>query len=233
MSNNNLKKTIVFTNLENKNIIENYLNLNYIVNNQTASGAIESFMLNSILPTNEDAKYWAKRLLLDSSKIGKILSDIYSFLAAGIDWKSGAKTNTQLVMYTLSQLKFNFNDNVEKESYYFFKCYDSIIQIFENHLDNLNNTPLEERNENHTLEMYEIEKRIHGLKETRNSKEFFYASDFTYYIVSTLIKHWDLVSNYTMTFRFLSCLSRIQYFSTSPGRVLELLEILKDISKNW
>lgn len=233
MSNNALKKTILYSNIENKQIIENYLNYNYIVNNQTASGTIESFILDSILPTNIDAKLWMRDLFLDPSSMGKIMSYIYSYLAGGIMGQSRHSINLDLIKFNRSCLIYGFNDNTEKESHYFFSCYDSIIQIFENHYNQIKNTPYEERIPDYTHVIYELESRIHGLKETRNNKEFFYATDFTHYIISTLIDHWELVSTNTMTFRFLSSLSKIQQWNCSPERILELNNIIKNISKDW
>lgn len=233
MSNNQLKKTILYTSPENKQIIENFLNFNYIVNNQTASGTIEAFILDSILPSNVDARIWMRELFYDTSRMGKIMSYIYSYLAGGIMGQSRHSINLDLIKFSRSCLIYGFNDNIDKESHYFFSCYDSIIQLFENHYNQIINTPYEDRISDYTHVTYNLENRIHGLKETRNSKEFFYATDFTHYILSTLIKHWDLVSSNTMTFRFLSSLARIQCWNPSPERVLELNSILKNITKDW
>lgn len=83
MSLNSLKKTVVFSSLEGKNLIDALLSDAANATGRTLSAALEYHLLHeSLLPQNETAAAWIILLYQQHKSIGNVISDLAAYLAA-------------------------------------------------------------------------------------------------------------------------------------------------------
>lgn len=83
MSLNALKKTIVFSSLEGKNLIDAMLNDAATANGRTLSAALEYHLLyEPLLPSNQTASAWIILMYQKDKSIGDIIADCASYLSA-------------------------------------------------------------------------------------------------------------------------------------------------------
>lgn len=83
MSLNGLKKTVVFSSLEGKNLIDALLSDAANATGRTLSAALEYHLLHdSLLPQNETAAAWIIMLYRQEKSIGNVISDLAAYLAA-------------------------------------------------------------------------------------------------------------------------------------------------------
>lgn len=81
-----VKKLISFNNYR---IIDALVKDEASIENRSESAIIEKHLLDSFLPQEKNARFWAEELLYDDHfGIGSTLEACFSFLSAGINWKS-------------------------------------------------------------------------------------------------------------------------------------------------
>ena len=86
MSNNALKKTIVFSSVEGKKLIDAIIDDTAAATGMTVSAALEHELLyNALLPKNRDAMLRAEDMYSGRSTVGDCISGLSMYLAAGIN----------------------------------------------------------------------------------------------------------------------------------------------------
>lgn len=99
MSLNALKKTIVFSSLEGKKLIDAMLNDAATANRRTLSAALEYHLLyEPLLPANQTASAWIILMYQQEKSIGNVISDCAAYLAA-VDKNRNIETFRAIVQY--------------------------------------------------------------------------------------------------------------------------------------
>lgn len=228
---NELKVSMCYSSKEAKNLCESFLADEAEVYNRSLSAMREEHILRDILPQDKKASYWFQQLYNGNATVGDVMENVFGYLAAGIGWKASQTEGTrQLVEYAYSELQKMTGgiEKYERESAYFFSCLDSLKSKLEYESDSIEDMTTKY----HIREtVRQLSSFIDEMKD--NPDEFFYAKDFTSYVYMTILNFWDLLGNYTYTFRMLSCIASIQKWNnTAIGRI-KLREVLIDATADW
>lgn len=227
---NELKVSMCYSSKEAKNLCESFLADESEVYNRSLSAMREEHILSAILPQDKNASYWFQQLYNGNATIGDVMSSVFSYLAAGINWKASQTEGTrQLVEYAYSELlKTGGIEKYEREATYLSSCLDSL----KSRLEYESNSIEDMTTKYHIREtVRQLSSFIDEMKD--DPDEFFYAKDFTSYVYMTILNFWDLLGNYTYTFRLLSCIASIQKWDNTAAGRLKLRETLVEATTNW
>lgn len=222
--NPNKEKKVLF-NFIKANLIDRLLKDKAEVERRNKSSIAEQIILDSLLPANKDARdIVVNYLYSDDNPIGNTLSAIFSYNAAGTDWKSKNDNLLPLVQFAQRQLVFSsipLNGD-EPDIYHCVSQIDTIITIL--------NKLAEEKKELASSILHDSEFASTLLKDLKERPEQVNLSNF--YLI--LINNWEYLKDSTFTYRLLRDLTILEkgWRDYSDVRV-ELLQILKDISTEW
>ena len=229
MSDNKTKKILIFSNLRNKKIIDKYVDCYVQTNsNATVSGTMESILLDSILPSDNETRNWISELFCDNRDIQWVVKTALNQLLSYSDTSIYNLTDAlPLIRFINSELlsykSFDVFDSESEtnETIYFFTNLKYIIQTLESY-----------NNESNGYEG--LENSILGLSNLMQCQEsFFNSTDFSQYVVQTIIKHWNILNSVSFIYSFLASLTRIINWGNSPERILEINDIIKKIEHVW
>ena len=220
-----------------KDIIEGFIRDESEVLQQALSVRREQNLLSIILPKDRNAQYWVEMLYTMKKKnefefgLGDVMNAVFCYLAAGIDFKAAQQHDTKLIVeYALDELQRMTGgiNKVPQEYHYFSSSLDSI----------LNKLETEEKKNGNLMETVEIREEIKHLKEFQqdlknNPDDFFYAKDFTAHIYMAILNFWDILGDYTYTFRLLACIARMQKWRNDAEGRLTLRNMLIRATENW
>jgi hypothetical protein len=102
--------------------------------NRSESAIIENHLLNSFLPEERNARFWAENILYcEDNAIGQTLNAIFGSNAAGINWNSVHDNLLPLVKFAHKEgcLCNTVPTGKEEELYHFRSQLDSVIQKLE------------------------------------------------------------------------------------------------------
>lgn len=226
-----LKVSMCYSSRESKNISEGFLADEADVYNRSLSALREEHILSDILPHDPNAKYWFQQLYNGNATIGDVMRNVFSYLAAGIDWKSSQTEGTrQLVEYAYSELQKMTGgiEHYERESAYFFSCLDSLAY-------KLNCESESVKDMTATYHIHETARQLRSFIDEMKDKpdEFFYAKDFTSYVYMAILNFWEILGDYTYTFRLLSCIANIQKWDNTAAGRIELRRVLISATALW
>ncbi len=105
MAENNLKKTLLFSSLEKKELVDNIVSDESNSIGRKISAIIELTVMDELLTKNDQIRFWILNLY-NGDTSGKILSSVFEYNSSGINWKSqglplGNQTSQLLALYYL------------------------------------------------------------------------------------------------------------------------------------
>lgn len=194
---------------------------------RSSSYIIENILMDGLLPKNEEAKVIIRCNLYPDNEQGgvqKTLDAVFSENSAGTNWGSrhnnfkplveyciyyGSSTatikgNENLVPYLLSQLK-SIVDRIEN-------CRDACIETYDREMYS---------------NLLELAKLM--LKDAEEKqKEIVFRNHF-----QLVYDCWDMLNDWSITYRYLACLSRMCDFQENTIARNKLYDIISEISEEW
>ena len=207
------------------NLIDNLLKDKAEIEHRSKSSVAEQIILDSFLPENSTARDIVSTYLYsDDNPIGNTLAAIFSYNAAGINWKSVNDNLLPLVQFAKKQLIYGSTalNGDEPEIYHCISQIETIIDMLKD--------LAEEKPELKNAILHEVEYTTILLKcfrETPNNVKL-----ISFYQI--LLNNWEYFKSSTITYRLLMDLTRLEkaWRNYADTRV-ELLQIINDISKEW
>ena len=234
MAEKKIQKTFYYSSKTAKSIIEGLLDDEAEVTNRSSSYLIEQHILRDFLPENETVSIWIQRLYAKDEKekpvsnIQDTMVSIFSYMAAGVDGKSKNEGGKPLVEYAYKNkcMYQNQTDDYDKtELPYYRSQLGYVIERIEMFQKAIVDETIEEAERKTKLEFDIRElKRIHDEDEiTDDSLSFVYMM---------LIDNWDMLFNWTYTYRLLTGLARIQTWEDSAETRMNLVKVLNEFATN-
>ena len=222
MSENNLKKTLLFSSLEKKELVDNIVSDESNSIGRKISAIIELTVMDELLTKNNQIRFWITELYKGCTS-GEILSSIFDYNSAGFNWKSRGLPLLPLIEFAIDEQKFMEKYEVDKEPItHLIKCLNSIHEIF----DSLNKD-----DEQHSLKYTEALDAINCfIEQLSDENEKIHFAPF-YRFFKT---HWNDLKDSMYTFEALSDLASMQkgWRNTSESRYT-LTKCLRDLADNW
>ena len=222
MAENNLKKTLLFSSLEKKELVDNIVSDESNSIGRKISAIIELTVMDELLTKNNQIRFWITELYKGCTS-GEILSSIFDYNSAGFNWKSRGLPLLPLIEFAIDEQKFMEKYEVDKEPItHLIKCLNSIHEIF----DSLNKD-----DEQHSLKYTEALDAINCfIEQLSDEKEKIHSAPF-YRFFKT---HWNDLKDSMYTFEALSDLASMQkgWRNTSESRYT-LTKCLRDLADNW
>lgn len=225
MARNKTQKITV--SFENPELIKRLVGDTAMLENKSASAIIERTVLQSLLPKNNEAKAIVTNFLYsENGGIGKTLAAEFENNASGTNWDAVHDNLLPLVHFAKTQ-EFFCNTTLtgkEKELYHMASQVQFII-------DKLNQ--ISEETDDLTKQSYYKREAIFGshlLEELKEEPGFSRLINF----YQLLLNNWDHLKNWTITYRLLSDLAKIEKgWRDTPETRMELLQIIKNVSSEW
>ena len=222
MAENNLKKTLLFSSLEKKELVDNIVSDESNSIGRKISAIIELTVMDELLTKNNQIRFWITELYKGCTS-GEILSSIFDYNSAGFNWKSRGLPLLPLIEFAIDEQKFMEKYEVDKEPItHLIKCLNSIHEIF----DSLNKD-----DEQHSLKYTEALDSIKCfIEQLSDENEKIHFAPF-YRFFKT---HWNDLKDSMYTFEALSDLASMQkgWRNTSESRYT-LTKCLRDLADNW
>ena len=222
MAENNLKKTLLFSSLEKKELVDNIVSDESNSIGRKISAIIELTVMDELLTKNNQIRFWITELYKGCAS-GEILSSIFDYNSAGFNWKSRGLPLLPLIEFAIDEQKFMEKYEVDKEPItHLIKCLNSIHEIF----DSLNKD-----DEQHSLKYTEALDAINCfIEQLSDENEKIHFAPF-YRFFKT---HWNDLKDSMYTFEALSDLASMQkgWRNTSESRYT-LTKCLRDLADNW
>ena len=222
MAENNLKKTLLFSSLEKKELVDNIVSDESNSIGRKISAIIELTVMDELLTKNDQIRFWITKLYKGCTS-GEILSSIFDYNSAGFSWKSRGLPVLPLIEFAIDEQKFMEKYEVDKEPItHLIKCLNSIHEIF----DSLNKD-----DEQHSLKYTEALDAINCFIEQLSDENEKIHFDSFYRFFKT---HWNDLKDSMYTFEALSDLASMQkgWRNTSESRYT-LTKCLRDLADNW
>lgn len=234
MAEKRIQKVFYYSNKIAKAIIEGLLDDEAEVTNRSTSYLIEQHILRDFLPENETVSKWIQMLYAKDEK-DKPVSDlqdtmiaVFSYMAAGVDGKAKNENGKTLVDFSyknkcLYQHQSN-NYNTSELPYYHSQLGYVIERIEMLQKAIVDETAEEaERKAKLDFDIREL-KRIHDEDEiTDDSLSFVYMM---------ILENWDMLFNWTYTYRLLTVMARIQKWEDTAETRMSLVRLLNDFANN-
>ena len=222
MAENNLKKTLLFSSLEKKELVDNIVSDESNSIGRKISAIIELTVMDELLTKNNQIRFWITELYKGCTS-GEILSSIFDYNSAGFNWKSRGLPLLPLIEFAIDEQKFMEKYEVDKEPItHLIKCLNSIHEIF----DSLNKD-----DEQHTLKYTEALDTINCFIERLNeeNEKIHFAPFYRFFRT-----YWNDLKDSMYTFEALSDLASMQkgWRNTSESRY-NLTKCLRDLADNW
>lgn len=209
-----------------KKFVETRIDDIAIETQRSSSYIIENLLLDGMLPENEEAKYIIRQNLYPDNEKGgikKTLDALFSSNASGINWKSKYNNFKPVVEYCLlyCDAKSHYEDNSSLD--YFISQLKAIVSRIENCVY----ACIESYDKNMYSSYLEFAELI--LKKAKESpQEIMYRECFDLINVC-----WDMLYDWSITFRFLACVTSMCEFEENSCARNKLYSIISDISKKW
>lgn len=210
-----------------KKFIESRIEDVAVKTQRSSSFIIESILLDGLLPKNDDAKSIIRNNLYADDEQGgvqKTLDAVFSYNAAGVNWKSRHSNFKPLVEYCIN-----------------FSCATSKCKGKEGHLHYLLSQlrDIVDRIENCTYACIETyDRKMYSsqlemaklLLKTAEEKpqEIIFRNHFL-----LVFDCWDMLDDWSITYRYLGCLSVMCEFQENTIARNNLYDIISEISEKW
>lgn len=199
MAENNLKKTLLFSSLEKKELVDNIVSDESNSIGRKISAIIELKVMDELLTKNDQIRFWITKLYKGCTS-GEILSSIFDYNSAGFSWKSRGLPVLPLIEFAIDEQKFIDKDEFDNDSVTS-NLIDYLIQLKNNFMVSSNNErdpDAKYKNGLETLEFF-IDVLNNGNNEIRFVMIYRFFKDY-----------WDILKDSAYTFKALSELVSIQ-----------------------
>lgn len=234
MAEKRIQKVFYFSSKVAKSIIEGLLEDEAEVTNRSSSYLIEQHILRDFLPENETVSVWIQRLYAKDEKdkpIGSLqdtMVSVFSYMAAGVDSKAKDDTGKILVEYAYKNkyLYQNQSKDYDKtELPYYHNQLGYVIERIEMMQKGIIGETSEEAERKAKLDF-----DIRELNRICEEDEI--TDDSLSFIYMIIIDNWDMLFNWTYTYRLLTGMARIQTWEDSAETRMNLVKLLNDFAKN-
>lgn len=210
-----------------KKFVENRLDDLSVKTNHSTSYMIETLLLNELLPKNEEARSIIQNNLYPESSqngVKKTLDSIFSINAAGTGWNSKHNNLKPLIEYCIYYGN-SYLTTKPDEAYlqYFLNQLQSVVD----RIENCANSCIEILDRKMYLSQLELAKTL--LENAKKYPEEIIARNYYQLIYDC----WDMLNDWSITYRFLSCLTSLCDFQDSPLARNKLYDIISKISEEW
>ena len=224
MALSNLKKNLLFSCVENKELIDTMVDDESTCTRKKPSAILELRLLNSFLTENDQIRFWIVNLYRGCTS-GEILASIFDYNSAGVNWKSCDLPILPFVEFAIFEQKYIKDYVVNREPIpHLLNCLDSIKRKLETMKED--NLDIESKIKyREALEI--IDYFITQLNDENEKIQF-----ITYY--RFFKKYWDDLKGSTHTFRALCDLATMQkgWRNESESRYA-LTKCLHYLADNW
>lgn len=222
-----IQKVFYYSNEYVKKFIESRIDDMTIITKRSSSFIIENLLLDGLLPQNEDAKSIIRTNLYPDNEQGSVqetLDAVFSYNAAGINWKSKYSNFKPLVEYCI-----NFSSatstckGTEGHRHYLISQLTDIVDRIENCTYSCIE-PYERKMYSSQLERAKI--LLNTTKE--KPEELIFRNHF-----QLVYDCWDMLDDWSITYRYLCCLAVMCNFQENPTTRNYLYDLISEISKEW
>lgn len=227
MANKKIQKMFYYSSEYTKKFIETRIEDLVNKTQRSSSFIIENILMDGLLPKNEESKTIIRYNLYPDNEQGgvqKTLDAIFSENSSGVDWNSKHNNLKPLVEYCIyySNAIKTVKDS-ENLVPYLLSQLKSIIKCIEDCRDACIET--------YARQMYSLQLEIADLllKDTENNpKEIMFRNHY-----QLVFDCWDILNNWSITYRYLSCLTRMCDFQENAFARNKLYDIISEISEEW
>lgn len=199
MAENNLKKTLLFSSLEKKELVDNIVSDESNSIGRKISAIIELTVMDELLTKNNQIRFWITELYKGCTS-GEILSSIFDYNSAGFNWKSRGLPLLPLIEFAIDEQKFIDKDEFDKDSITS-NLIDYLIQLKNNFMENSNDERDSDVKYKKCLEALEF--FIDVLKKGDQKIPFVMIYRF-------FKDYWDILKDSAYSFKVLSDLASMQ-----------------------
>lgn len=231
MSLNNLKKTIVFSSPQGKNLIEAMIEDEAPVTGRTLSATLEFHLLHdALLPSNPTAAALVVELYSHKTSVGFPIAEITSYLAAGIDnyakYSNAYDAIIQYCKFWMSDINAHFPDLYSVS--YLRTQVNSIIDVMLQASTTTDNIYVKLDLEREAARMKTI---IDDAFQKSATPQASIEIDALYFLETLSI--FPQLKSFGRTYRLLSWLAKHITWKTTPKSRYELVQLFKEISREW
>lgn len=222
-----LKTSLMFKNESQKNIIMNCLEYIKVRTGNSYSESILNILEEKLLPENNNAKVIAEQLYKKDKNLLDALAQVFELYSDGTNFK--ARWNNGLVVinflsHIINDTSYPETDKSDKMSFY--SNYNNVLNVIKQTYD-------DSKDDKKNVTESPIKLGEFYINEAKEEPQFFKSIN----IVSFIKDNWDKVGNNTYTYRMLAALCRTLSNDENAARVdcyvLEFVDVLKNISKEW
>ena len=199
MSSSELKKNLLFSSIENKELIDAMVDDESTCTRKKPSAILELRLFDSFLTKNDQIRFWILNLYQGDTS-GKILSLVFDYNSAGVKWKSLGLPLLPLIEFAIDEQKFIDKDEFDKDSNTS-NLIDYLIQLKNILMENSNNERDSDVKCKKGLECLEF--FIDVLKKGNQKLRFVMIYRF-------FKDYWDILKDSAYTFKVLSDLASMQ-----------------------
>lgn len=228
----------------NSMVLEQALSDTAAVRECTVSDVIEDILIDNLIPADPHAAHYVTKVLFgkrfdfagNTKKYGirEALDEIFAAEAAGVLGQARHANNQPLVQYAKSILaenravvKRSFFDNTckgDNPSYHMLDSWDSVCNKLEAEV---------ERRKSEGLGVFDYQQAADYARaieqSLRNDPSFSLATAF-----DCVLENWEIVGNYTYTFRFLSsAIASSVDWTDSPEERFEFAAVCQKVMSGW
>ena len=114
MSLNSLKKQLLFSSVENKELVDEMVDDESKSLRKKPSAILELMVLDGLLTKNDQIKFWIVNLYRGCSS-GVILSSVFDYNSAGVNWKSCNLPLLPFIEFAINEQKFIIDYKVDSQ----------------------------------------------------------------------------------------------------------------------
>ncbi len=199
MVSSELKKNLLFSCVENKELIDAMVGDESKSMRKKPSAILELRLFDSFLTQNEQIRFWILNLYQGKSS-GDTLSSVFNYNAAGVKWKSLGLPLLPLIEFAIDEQKFIDKDEFDKDSITS-NLIDYLIQLKNNFMENSNDERDSDVKYKKCLEALEF--FIDVLKKGDQKIPFVMIYRF-------FKDYWDILKDSAYSFKVLSDLASMQ-----------------------
>lgn len=223
-----IQKLFYYSNEVTKSFIESRIEDIAIRTQRSSSYIIEDILLKSLLPSNQEiADIITAYLYTDSVNDGirGTIDAILSLNAAGLGWKSKHKNLKPLVEYCLL---FSKNNYVPIPPIDYMRYISAQLKDILDHMNNAITGCIELYDRKMYQSQYKLATQLYNDLNHCQSNNL---PSRAYY--QLIIDNFDILSNLSVTYRFLGSIVRLDSFQDTANARNKLFDVLNEISATW
>jgi hypothetical protein len=227
MTTKKMQKMFYYSSETIKKLIESRIEDISVKTQRSSSFIIENLLLDGLLPKNEEAKSIIRCNLYPDDEQGgvkKTLDAIFSANAEGINWQAKHDNFKPLVEFCTYYCNADpiCNGN-EGHLHYLLSQLQDIVDSIENCRD----ACIEPLDRKMYSSQCRMAKSLYNIAEN-NPKEIVFKNHF-----QLVYDCWEMLDNWSITYRYLSCLTVMCDFQENANARNRLYDIISEISEEW